>query len=113
MLIRIEKVMNRHERDLVKLKPITLQAPEASNTESDVISCLSDIMAAKLKTLYQHVFVSRNEFQVLEKMLPNQTAHFVKEIAAIERKVDQKDHLFEVLDHKIEKSSIQTTIFFR
>ena len=72
MLTRFEKTLGRHDRDLTKLKPVTLQAPTA-NTQTDLLSCLTDLIQSKMRTPFKQLFVTRNEFVALEEMLPDAT----------------------------------------
>jgi hypothetical protein len=44
MLTRFEETLKRHDRDLTKLRPVTMQAPSEANTEADLLSCLTDII---------------------------------------------------------------------
>ena len=69
-LARMDKGLKRHDRDLAKLRPITMQAPAASNTHADLMSILSDNLLEKLDRTLKQAFISRNEFQVLENMIP-------------------------------------------
>ena len=75
MLTRFEKTLNRHERDLVKLKPVTLQAPEAANKDANLLTCLADYVGSRIRSALKSVFVTRNEFQELESVIPDNTAH--------------------------------------
>ena len=43
-LARMNKAIKRHEMDLKKLKPITLQAPAEDNKESDLLGIMCDII---------------------------------------------------------------------
>ena len=61
-VLRMDKSLKRHDRDLTKLKPVTLQAPDAANRDSDLLSCLIDIMMDRLGLQFKHLFVTRNEF---------------------------------------------------
>ena len=82
-MAHLTKIQNRHERDLVKLKPVTLQAPDAANKETDLISCLTDIMSERMMRQQKQLFVTRNEFQSLSDLLPDTTAHFVCELEGL------------------------------
>ena len=70
-LVRMDKSLKRHDRDLIKLKPVTLQAPPPSNTEADILSCLVDLMAERLGRTFKQSFVSRNELEAVAAMLPD------------------------------------------
>jgi hypothetical protein len=52
-------------------------------------------MAERMARQFKQLFVTRNELQALEEMLPEQTAHFVKE-------VDSLNHQLSLCFHKIE-----------
>jgi len=58
----LRKVQLKHHRDLTKLNPVTLQAPHASNKESNLLSCLIDIMTERMGAQFKLAFVTRNEF---------------------------------------------------
>ena len=75
MLIRFDKTLKRHERDLVKLKPVTLQAPDAANNQANLLTCLADYVGSRIRNAMKSLFVTRNEFKELENMLPDTTAH--------------------------------------
>ena len=81
MLTRFEKTLNRHERDLTKLRPVTMQAPSEANTEADVLSCITDLIQTKMRASFRQLFVTRSEFMALEELLPDATQHFLSEIA--------------------------------
>ncbi len=93
----MEKTINRHERDLTKLKPVTLQAPDINNQHTDLLQCLTDIMAERMGRGFKQVFVTRNEFQALEAMLPDTQVHFRKEITNVEKYVQANQRRIEEL----------------
>jgi len=61
MLTRFEKTLNRHERDLLKLKPVTLQAPEAANNEANLLTSLEDYLGSRIINTSKATFVTRRE----------------------------------------------------
>ena len=81
----MDKTIKRHDRDLVKLYPVTKEAPPASNKESDLLSCLIDLIGERMTRTFKQSFVSRNELEAVAAMLPDQTAHFVKEVDGLHR----------------------------
>ena len=62
---------------------MTLQAPDAANKESDLISCLTDLMAERMGRQFKHIFVTRNEFKELENLIPENTAQFLSQMTAV------------------------------
>jgi hypothetical protein len=65
---------------------VVLQAPEASNSEADLLTCLADYFSSKVRNTIKAVFVTRNEFQALEKSLPDTTQHFVTQLKSMQEK---------------------------
>ena len=53
------------------------------------MSILSEVLLQKLNRTFKQVFVSRNEFQVLENMLPETQENLQKLIDDVERKINQ------------------------
>ena len=86
MLTRFDKTLNRHERDLVKLKPVTLQAPDAANKDANLLTNLADYVGSKIRNTIKAVFVTRNEFQALENIIPDTTKHFVDKLKEMQEK---------------------------
>ena len=82
-LAHLSKMQKRQQRDLEKLRPIILQAPDAANKDADIISSLTDLMVDRIRTFLTHKFVTRNEFQTLENLLPATKASILEELGGV------------------------------
>ena len=111
-MAHLTKIQNRHERDLVKLKPVTLQAPDAANKETDLISCLTDIMSERMMRQQKQLFVTRNEFQSLSDLLPDTTAHFVCELEGLTKQISAFDTGIKTLKTEIQSDKVVNKQYF-
>jgi hypothetical protein len=74
------------QRELQKLRPITMMAPAAENTEADTMTVLTDHIEQKFRFSMKDVFVTRNEFIKLQEIMPNQTVHLQGQIDEVHQR---------------------------